>query len=91
MSCSCNISTIIQGQWYSYEENKPVYTTINADTMSNRGRCVDMKEEHHVNYTFVFHSDKNHCYYCVKMLIRTVNILEKIESRYFYNEKVIYY
>jgi RNase P subunit RPR2 len=50
--------------------------------MSKRGHCVDMKEEYHVNYTFVFKRDV--CYHCVKLLVRTVNVLEKLESKYFH-------
>ena len=47
--------------------------------MTNRGSCVDMKEEYHTNYTFVFQRDI--CYHCVKLLVRTVNVLEKLESK----------
>lgn len=39
---------------------------------------MDIKADYHVNYTMVFkHTD---CYYCVKLIVRTVNVLEKIES-----------
>jgi len=49
--------------------------------MSTRGQCVDMKEEHHVNITLVLHDRPNSCYTCVKFIVRTVNIIEKIESK----------
>lgn len=43
-----------------------------------RGSCVAIKDDFHVNYTMVLkHFD---CYYCVKLLVRTVNVLEKIET-----------
>lgn len=38
-----------------------------------------MLEEYHVNYTFVFR--KNVCYHCVKLIVRTVNVLEKLEGK----------
>jgi hypothetical protein len=40
-----------------------------------------MKEEHHVNITLVLHDRPNSCYTCVKFIVRTVNIIEKIESK----------
>ncbi|XP_046384675.1 uncharacterized protein LOC124154964 [Ischnura elegans] len=79
-SCSgaCSIPLIIRGSWFSWEDGTNTVTDINADFMSNRGYCVAMKEEHHVNYTFVFKQES--CYHCVKLLVRTVNVLEKTET-----------
>ncbi|XP_071443334.1 uncharacterized protein udt [Hetaerina americana] len=75
---SCNIPLIIRGSWFSWEDGSNTVTDINADSMTRRGYCVNMKEEHHVNYTFVFKQER--CYHCVKLLVRTVNVLEKIET-----------
>ncbi|XP_066602828.1 uncharacterized protein udt [Prorops nasuta] len=75
---SCQIPLVIRGSWFSWENGKNTLTEINAETMTNRGYCVNMKEELHVNYTFVF--QKEFCYTCVKLLVRTVNVLEKLES-----------
>lgn len=47
--------------------------------MTNRGKCVNMLEEYHVNYTFVFQNEA--CYHCVKLIVRTVNVLEKLEGK----------
>ncbi|KAG8230086.1 hypothetical protein J437_LFUL009205 [Ladona fulva] len=78
-SSSCNIPVIIRGSWFSWEDGTNTITEINADSMSRRGRCVNFTQEHHSNYTFIFQQD-NSCYHCVKLLVRTVNVLEKMES-----------
>ncbi|XP_046618156.1 uncharacterized protein LOC124304135 isoform X2 [Neodiprion virginianus] len=46
--------------------------------MTNKGFCINALSEYHVNYTFVFQKDV--CYNCVKLIVRTVNVLEKLES-----------
>lgn len=74
----CHIPFKIRGAWFSWENGKNTLTEINAETMTSKGSCVLSKEEYHVNYTFVF--KKNNCYNCIKLLVRTVNVLEKIES-----------
>lgn len=43
-----------------------------------RGVCHTIKADYHVNYTMVFRY--TNCYYCVKLIVRTVNVLEKIET-----------
>jgi hypothetical protein len=76
----CSIPFIIRGSWFSWENGQNTLTEINAETMTRRGYCIAVKEEYHVNYTFVFQNNK--CYHCVKFMVRTVNVLEKIESKY---------
>jgi hypothetical protein len=78
---ACHIPVIVRGSWFSWENGHNTLTEINADSMTNKGYCVAVKEEFHVNYTFVFHDEPNSCYNCVKFLVRTVNVLEKIESK----------
>ncbi|XP_043477795.1 uncharacterized protein LOC122508478 [Leptopilina heterotoma] len=75
----CFIPTVIRGSWFSWETGQNTLTEINAETMSDRGYCVNVIEEYHVNYTFVFKN--NNCYHCVKLLVRTVNVLEKLELK----------
>ncbi|XP_077290768.1 protein undicht [Arctopsyche grandis] len=78
VSCDCTIPVILRNTWFSWENGKSTLTEINGDTMSRRGSCVAIKDDFHVNYTMVLkHYD---CYYCVKLLVRTVNVLEKIET-----------
>lgn len=74
----CKIPSVIRGSWFSLEQGQVTSTNFNANSMSRRGYCMDMKKEQ-VNYTFVFHSEQ--CFYCVRILVRTVNVLEKIESK----------
>ena len=78
-SLSCNIPPVVRGKWFSWER-KETFTEFDGNSMSQKGRCIDMKEEFHVNYTFVFFNEQSKCHYCVKILVRTVNVLEKIES-----------
>lgn len=74
---ACDIPFIIRGAWFSWE-NRPVLTTIDATHMTDRGTCIDFQEDYHVNYTFVF--QENSCFHCVKLLVRTVNVLDKLET-----------
>lgn len=78
-STTCQIPLVIRGSWFSWENGMNTLTEINAETMTNRGYCVNMLEEYHVNYTFVFRKDV--CYHCVKLIVRTVNVLEKLEGK----------
>lgn len=75
----CQIPPVIRGSWFSWENGRNTLTEINADTMTNRGICIDMLQQYHVNYTFVFRKDK--CYHCVNLIVRTVNVLEKLEGK----------
>ncbi|PNF31490.1 hypothetical protein B7P43_G00751 [Cryptotermes secundus] len=77
-SAACTIPFIIRGAWFSWENGQNTLTEINAETMTRKGYCIALKEEYHVNYTFVFQDNK--CYHCVKLLVRTVNVLEKLET-----------
>ncbi|CAH1098743.1 unnamed protein product [Psylliodes chrysocephalus] len=79
--CSCmngTIPLILRGAWFSWELGRNTLTELDATTMTNRGYCIDVKNEYHVNYTMVFRKDT--CFRCVKLLVRTVNVLEKIET-----------
>lgn len=74
----CNIPLVIRGSWFSWENGQNTLTEINASTMSRKGECVTLKNDYHTNYTMIFRRDR--CYTCIKFMIRTVNVLEKIES-----------
>lgn len=76
---SCNIPSIIRGSWYSWENGHSTTTIIDATQMTERGVCVRSMEENRVNFTFVFL--KNNCYTCVKVMVRTVNVIDKMESK----------
>lgn len=82
----CQIPLVIRGSWFSWENGRNTLTEVNANSMTGRGICVNMLEEYHVNYTFVFRDSNaaikyDGCYHCVKLIVRTVNILEKLEGK----------
>lgn len=37
-----------------------------------------IQDDYHVNYTLIL--KHNDCYFCVKLLVRTINVLEKMET-----------
>jgi len=74
------IPVVIRGAWFSRETNVNTYTEFDDKTMSGRGYLVDIKNELHVNYTLLFRQEN--CFHCVRVNVRTVNILEKIESKF---------
>lgn len=76
-NADCTIPEILRGAWFSWENGRNTLTELDATTMSGKGVCVDIRNESHVNHSIVFKKDK--CYTCVKFVVRTVNVLEKIE------------
>lgn len=81
-----NMPTVVKGTWFSWENGRNTLTTINENNMTRRGTCVTMKEEYHTNYTFVFRDNSdsiinNNCYHCVKLIVRTLNVIEKLEGK----------
>lgn len=77
----CKIPLVIRGQWYSWENGRSTTTEIDATSMSQRGDCIRSMEENQVNFTFVFKQNDDDCYTCVKFMLRTVNVLDKMESK----------
>lgn len=77
---NCKIPLVIRGQWYSWENGHSTTTEIDATSMSKRGKCIRSMEENQVNFTFVFKQNAD-CYTCVKFMVRTVNVLDKMESK----------
>jgi hypothetical protein len=71
------VPLVVRGAWFSRETNVNTFTEFDDKTMSGRGYLVEIKEEYNVNYTMIFQSDN--CYHCVHVIVRTVNIIEKIE------------
>ncbi|KAJ8952350.1 hypothetical protein NQ318_017244 [Aromia moschata] len=72
------IPMILRGAWFSWENGKNTLTELDPTTMTKRGVCIDVKDDYHVNYTMLFKNEES-CYTCVKFLVRTVNVLEKME------------
>ncbi|KAJ8929636.1 hypothetical protein NQ314_017653 [Rhamnusium bicolor] len=75
---NCSIPVIIRGAWFSWENGRNTLTELDATTMTRRGICVDIKDDYHVNYTMVF--KKESCFTCIKFIVRTVNVLDKMET-----------
>ena len=74
-----------QGEWYSREKNLDTVTVIDASIMSRRGTCIEHETDFSGTYTFLFAQnpqDRSSCYHCVRVFVRTVNIIEKRECRY---------
>ena len=66
------------------EANEDRVTNIDANTMTGRGVCKSWRTNDGGEYQFVFverASDPSSCHYCVNLYIRTVNIIEKKESK----------
>ncbi|XP_077549951.1 protein undicht [Haemaphysalis longicornis] len=74
----CSIPQTLQGEWYSKEAGDDTYTTIDDNRMSNRGNCLHLVNRNNDNFTIIF--ENNDCYYCVRIFVRTLNVLEKIET-----------
>ena len=73
------------------EKNLDTVTIIDATHMAIKGhwhgRCINSTSDLGSIYTFVFSPTpykpaRSNCYYCVRFFARTVNIIEKIESKY---------
>ena len=82
---NCSIPRIVQGEWYSREKNLDTVTIIDATNMQRRGVCLENTTDYAGNYTFLFGENPNvrgSCYHCVRIFARTVNIIEKIESKH---------
>ena len=80
---NCTIDRILQGEWYSRENNEDRVTNIDATTMTGRGTCKTWQTNHGGEYWFIFTEDPRNpeaCHHCVNVFVRTVNILEKRES-----------
>ncbi len=80
---NCTIPRLVQGEWYSRESNLDTVTIIDATHMQRHGVCLEHREEIGGNYTFLFAENPERadsCYHCVRIFLRTVNILEKIET-----------
>ncbi|XP_053209931.1 uncharacterized protein LOC128393713 [Panonychus citri] len=82
---TCNIPSQLQGEWYSREKGLDITTTVSETEIikgssSDYGSCVNMVQHGNDNYTFHLRSTKTNCHYCVRILIRTLNVLEKIDG-----------
>lgn len=75
----CSIPKKLRGQWFSWENGQNTLTELDATSMSRMGTCIDITDDY-VNYTMLF-KRQDKCYTCVKLVVRTVNVLDKIECK----------
>ena len=71
------------------EKNEDKKTNIDATTMTGRGECKAFRTNYGGEYQYIFAERRNDdysCHHCVHFFVRTVNIIEKKESksRYLY-------
>ena len=81
----CSIANIVRGEWYSREKNEDKKTNIDATTMTGRGECKAFRTNYGGEYQYIFaerRGDDYSCHHCVHFFVRTVNIIEKKESKY---------
>lgn len=76
----CNIMQTLHGEWFSRENGNNVFTIINSNSMTDRGDCIEVLNKNNDNFTIVFKDSYRQCYYCVRLLVRSINVLEKIET-----------
>lgn len=75
----CRIPATLQGSWFSREDGNNVKTDIDESSINNLGTCVEFISHSYDNFTFILR--QRDCYRCVRILIRTLNVLEKVESK----------
>ncbi|KAM7288077.1 uncharacterized protein ISCGN_031766 [Ixodes scapularis] len=74
----CQMPQTLHGEWYSKEYGDDTYTVIDTHGMSNRGSCLFLTISTNDNFTIIF--DKGSCFYCVRIFVRTLNVLQKVET-----------
>ncbi|XP_064476465.1 uncharacterized protein LOC135390623 [Ornithodoros turicata] len=76
----CRIPETLQGEWYSKEYGDDTNTVIEETSVNNRGTCLSLLNTANDNFTIVFKQPNKQCYYCIRFFVRTLNVLEKIET-----------
>lgn len=74
------IPQTLRGEWFSRERGANVFTTIEDYHVSDRGRLNEIASFNNDNFTLILFNSTNNCFYCVRLLIRTLNVLDKIET-----------
>ncbi|KAG9510265.1 Sorting nexin-14 [Fragariocoptes setiger] len=71
----------LRGEWFSREKGQNVITSIDTHDITDRGPLMDMTSNNNDNFTLVLYNSRNNCHYCVRLIIRTLNVIEKIETQ----------
>lgn len=74
------IPLTLRGEWYSRERGTNVFTSIDQYDITDKGRLQEMTSNNNDNFTLVLYNQRNNCHYCMRLLIRTLNVIDKIET-----------
>lgn len=77
---SPEIPQTLRGEWYSRVRGANLYTVIDQYDITERGRLLELTSNNNDNFTLVLYNTRNNCHYCMRLLIRTLNVIEKIET-----------
>ncbi|KAF8792934.1 hypothetical protein HNY73_004472 [Argiope bruennichi] len=75
---SCSLPQVLQGEWFSREDGLNNFITVDSKSIQERGRCREIVNTNNDNFTILLQNDN--CYHCIRILVRTLNVLEKIET-----------
>ena len=85
---SCQIPKMLIGEWFARIDGNNVITKIDdyeiIETITdqgrttNRGQCSEIATHNYDNFTLLF--QQNNCYFCSRIIVRTLNVLERLES-----------
>ena len=76
----CSIPFVLHGEWFSRENGMNTHTTFEGSRSSIHGQCHQLHTANNDNITMVFKHDHIPCYHCVRILVRTLNVLQKSET-----------
>ncbi|XP_057672335.1 uncharacterized protein LOC130903943 isoform X2 [Diorhabda carinulata] len=78
----CKFPKILRGLWFSIENGQNTLTDFTETEMirakEDKVTCTHIKKEHNVAYKIILKNKS--CYTCMKVFVRTINVIEKIES-----------
>ncbi|XP_045118483.1 uncharacterized protein LOC123508688 isoform X1 [Portunus trituberculatus] len=69
---------LLRGEWFSWEEGREVDTSINEGWFKSLGQPVDAAQLRRDSFQYVF--SHHQCFVCVRLLVRSWNVLEKLEG-----------
>lgn len=77
---SPEIPHTLRGEWFSRERGANIFTTIEQYEITDRGRLQEITNSNNDNFTLVLYNSRNNCHHCLRLLIRTLNVIDKIET-----------
>ena len=69
---------LLRGEWFSWEEGREVDTSIDEVWIEGLGQPVDAAQLRRDTFQYVFSSHQ--CFVCIRLLVRSWNVLEKLEG-----------